>query len=80
MPYSLVYCGQQNGGHANHGVCLTVVGAEESRRRRMGGGRRGEALELGEGEAGASGSRGRERVARSRLGGVVERRESGGRQ
>lgn len=54
MPYSLVYCGQQNGGHANHGVCLTVVGAEESRRRRrrgrMGGGSRGEALELGEGE------------------------------
>lgn len=26
--YSWVYCGQQNGGHANHRVCLLVVGAE----------------------------------------------------
>lgn len=52
MPYSLVYCGQQNGGHANHGVCLTVVGAEESRRRRRMGG--------GEGEKRLSWGRGRE--------------------
>lgn len=33
--YSEVYCGQQNGGHANHSIWLLVMEAEE---RRMGGG------------------------------------------
>lgn len=33
--YSEVYCGQQNGGHANHGIWLLVMEAGE---RRMGEG------------------------------------------
>lgn len=51
--YSYVYYGQQNGGHANHRVCLLVLGAEERRRRGEG--------EEGEEDFGASGSRERER-------------------
>lgn len=65
--YSQVYCGQQNGGHANHRVCLLIVGAEE-RKAREGG------------DFGASGSRERERVAGSRLwgGGSLMKKMEGG--